>query len=98
MTKNTFWMVTAIIDEKLGIKKDRLMQLMSEKGIECRPFFHPLSSLKPYQQMQQAKEARYRNKVSYQISPYGLNLPSSMKMSEDIVGFVCDRLIGILQK
>ena len=98
MTKNTFWMVTAIIDEKLGIKKDRLMQLMSEKGIECRPFFYPLSSLKPYQHMQQAKEARYRNKVSYQISPYGLNLPSSMKMSEDIVGFVCDSLIGILQK
>jgi len=42
-TVNTYWMVTAIIDRKAGLKKEDLMQLMKDKNIECRPFLHPLS-------------------------------------------------------
>ena len=95
-TKNTYWMVTIVISEKFGLKKEALMTLMAEKGIDCRPFFYPLSSLPAYQRLKQAKQAQRRNKISYQLSPYGLNLPCGMNMTEEKVGYVCDTLKSIL--
>jgi perosamine synthetase len=95
-TKNTYWMVTGVIDEKFGLKKEELMALMSEKGIDCRPFFYPLSSLPAYENLEQAKQAQKKNKNAYKISPYGINLPSGMNMTEEKVGYVCDVLKSIL--
>jgi perosamine synthetase len=95
-TKNTYWMVTIVISEKFGLKKEALMTSMAEKGIDCRPFFYPLSSLPAYQRLKQAKQAQRRNKISYQLSPYGLNLPCGMNMTEEKVGYVCDTLKSIL--
>ena len=91
-TKNTYWMVTVIIDEKFGIKKHQMMELMAKKNINCRPFFHPLSSLPAYQQLEQSEKAKKRNIVSYRISPYGLNLPSGMGMTEEKVKYVSHAL------
>ncbi|MEW6380713.1 MAG: DegT/DnrJ/EryC1/StrS family aminotransferase [bacterium] len=96
-TKNTYWMITVILDKKFRKDKNQLMELMSEKNIDCRPFFHPLSSLPAYENFEQAQQARIRNKVSYQISPYGINLPSGMDMTEVKVRYVCDVLKSILQ-
>lgn len=95
-TKNTYWMVTVILDKKFGVEKDVLMTLMSEKGIDGRPFFYPLSSLPAYQDLEQAKQAHQRNKNAYKISPYGLNLPSGMNMTKEKVGCVCDVLKSII--
>ncbi len=89
-TKNTYWMVTIIIDEKFGIRKEKLIAIMSEKGIDCRPFFHPLSLLPAYQHLEEVRQASYRNTISYQISPYGINLPSGFNMTGDKVRYVCN--------
>lgn len=96
-TKNTYWMVTAIVNKTFGMKKDRLIKRMSEKSIDCRPLFHPLSSLPAYRHLEAAQQARQRNHVSYRISPYGINLPSGMNMTEEKVRYVCDALKDILQ-
>ena len=88
-TKNTYWMVTVILDKKFGMTKDQLMELMSEKNIDCRLFFHPLSSLPAYAQMEHSKMARHRNINSYKIAPYGLNLPSGLNMTKERVKSVC---------
>jgi perosamine synthetase len=95
-TKNTYWMVTVVIDENFGIKKKELMALMSGKGIDCRPFFYPLSSIPAYQDLEQVKQARQRNRNAYKISPYGINLPCGMKMTKEKVGYVCDVLKSVL--
>ena len=97
-TKNTYWMVTVIVDKRFGLTKERLMQLMSEKHIDCRPFFYPLSSLPAYEHLEQAKQARQRNRVSYEISPYAINLPSALNLTEDKVKYVCDTLRDVLQR
>jgi len=98
VTKNSYWMVTAILDQKFGITKDLLLGKMGEMNIDCRPFFHPLSSLPAYEQAEQARRARQRNLISYQISPYGINLPSSLNLMEQQVQYVCESLKVILQK
>jgi perosamine synthetase len=97
-TKNTYWMVTVILDHKFGIKKEGLIELMSTRNIDCRPFFHPLSSLPAYGHLSQAKEARKRNQVSYQISPYGINLPSSLSITKEEIVYVCEVLKDVVSK
>ena len=98
VTKNTYWMITMILDEKFGIKKESLIELLTGKGIDCRPLFHPLSSLPAYQQAEQSKRARQRNRISYQISPYGINLPSSLSLTDQQVQYVCESLKVILER
>ncbi len=95
-TKNTYWMVTVILDKKFGIEKERLIKMMSEKNIDCRPFFYPLSSLPAYKETVEAQQACKRNQVSYDISPYGINLPSAMNLKKEDVDYVCDVLKTII--
>jgi perosamine synthetase len=97
-TKNAFWMITGVLDPRLGIEKDYLQRELSERNIDSRPFFHPLSSLPAYQHLKQAHEARERNHVSYRICPYGINLPSGLNMTEEKVRLVCDALRSVLPR
>lgn len=96
-TVNTYWMVTAVVDKRLGKKKDVLMELLSARGIDCRPFFHPLSSIPAYYETPQAERARKCNSVSYQISPVAINLPSGLNLTPEKVRFVCDNLKALLR-
>jgi perosamine synthetase len=91
-TKNSYWMVTAIFDPEFQLEKEEIMRMMKEREIDLRPFFYPLSSEPAYDSLAQAKKARKRNKVAYRISPYGVNLPCGMNMTENLVKYVCDTL------
>lgn len=95
-TKNTYWMVTAVIDKSLEIQKENLIKRMAEKNISCRPFFYPLSSLPAYEHLGQARQAGKKNKNAYEISPYGINLPCGLNMTEEKVIYVCKALKSIL--
>lgn len=74
-------MVTAVFAERLKLRKNQLIELLASQGIDCRPFFHPLSSLPAYASTPEAEAARIRNKVSYALSPYGINLPSALSLT-----------------
>jgi perosamine synthetase len=89
-TKNAFWMITVVLDPSLGIEKDYLQRELNARDIDSRPFFHPLSSIPAYDQSPEAQAARERNRVSYRICPYGLNLPSGLNMDEEKIRYVCD--------
>ena len=87
--RNSYWMVTVILDSKSGIRKEQVMAQLSAQGIASRPFFYPLSSLPAYAGLRQAQEAQERNRVGYAISPYGVNLPCAMNLTQEQV--VCRR-------
>jgi len=95
-TRNAYWMVTVIIDEKFVLEKEKVMDLLSQRGINCRPMFYPLSSLPAYEKLPQAKYAKEKNIRAYRISPYGLNLPCALNISKEQVRYVCDALKAIL--
>jgi perosamine synthetase len=95
-TKNTYWMATAVLDERFGIKKERLMELLGEQNIDCRPFFHPLSSIPAYKDLETAKVAIRNNSVSYQISPWAVNLPCGMNMTEELVKYVIKTMLTLI--
>ena len=95
-TRNAYWMITAVLDPSLGFDKNYLQRELAARNIDSRPFFHPLSSIPAYQHLTQAHEARRRNQVSYRICPYGINLPSSLQITEGQVRLVCDVLRNLV--
>ena len=72
------------------------MELLAVEGIDCRPFFHPLSSLPAYAGLPQAELARSRNRASYAISPYGINLPSALNLTREQIRRVAVALRDVL--
>jgi len=94
---NAYWMITAVLNKRYGIGKDALQAQLSDNGVDSRPFFHPLSSVPAYAELPQSIEARVRNCVSYEIAPYGINLPSGLNLTRSHVEYVCDvfkRILG----
>lgn len=87
-----FWMVTVVFDARFGLHKRDVMASLDAAGIDSRPFFSPLSAIPAYEPTEQAKAARARNQVSYEICPYGVNLPSSLRLTRPQVGHVAELL------
>lgn len=96
--KNTYWMNTVVLNPVFNIKKEEVIEYMGKYKIACRPFFYPLSSLPAYDFLNKSEHYSKINKVSYSISPYAVNLPSSLDLSEDDVFFVCEKLKEFLSK
>ena len=94
-TKNTYWMITIVWDEKYDLPKTELIDLLKERNMDCRPFFFPLSSLPAYEHLEQAHTAQNRNHVSYKVSAKSINLPSALNLSEEDVRQVCNALKDI---
>ena len=96
--RNTYWMVTVIIDESFHISKEDLMAALSSYQVDSRPFFYPLSSLPAYSHLPQAALCRTSNQISYRISARGVNLPSGLNLTNGQVQYVCDSLRAILSR
>ena len=96
--KNSFWMVTAISGQECGVTKEKLIGEMNNNKIDCRPFFYPLSSLGAYRAQPEAEKSRKRNKVSYGVSPYGVNLPSALNLTREQVKRVSNVYRSVLTR
>jgi perosamine synthetase len=90
--RNTFWMVTAVLDATLGITSERLAEELKVLNIPTRPLFWPLSSLNAYGDSPDVSRARHCNRVSYDLAPRGINLPSALLLTEAQVDRVCKAL------
>ena len=97
-TCNTYWMVTAMLDPARGVTKERLIPRLRARNVDCRPFFYPLSALPAFAGHAQAVTARARNTVGSRVSPYGVNLPSGLNMTEELVGVVCEQVYAAFEE
>jgi perosamine synthetase len=95
--KNSYWMVTIIPNKAFELTKEQFIELLKKRNIDSRPIFYPLSSLPAYQNWKQSTKARIRNRNSYAISPFGINLPCGMNMDQTKVKYVCDNLKEIIR-
>jgi perosamine synthetase len=82
---NSYWMVTIVSERSISMTTRELMASFYERGIDTRPFFSPLSSLKPYYD----SAANARNPISYQLARCAINLPSALSLTEVDVDRVC---------
>jgi perosamine synthetase len=87
-TKNSYWMVTVIIDDRYDLPKVRLLDLLGEEGIDARPFFFPLSCLPAYAHLGGEELWRARNPIAYRLSNQAVNLPSALNLTQENVNRV----------
>jgi perosamine synthetase len=75
----------------MKMTRDELAGKLEENGIETRKFFYPLHEMPIYQ-----KYANFTYPTSSKISKQGLNLPSSVKLSEEDVKYIARRIREIV--
>jgi perosamine synthetase len=97
-TFNSYWMVTAVLDPRLGLEKARVIAALGERGISGRPVFSPLSAIPAFANHPSSERARARNAVSYAVGPYGVNLPSALMLDESTVAQVADAFRAIVSR
>ena len=77
--KKITWLVSILVSEE---KRDDIIQLMKQRGIDVRAFFIPLSEMDIYKEY--AKECF----VSKKISKRGINLPTTSDISNDKIRYI----------
>ncbi|HTI87233.1 MAG TPA: DegT/DnrJ/EryC1/StrS family aminotransferase [Alphaproteobacteria bacterium] len=97
-TFNTYWMVTVIWDGDVGLDKAEVMAALDARGIDTRPFFHPLSSLPAFADSPDRARAQKANTVSYDLSPRGINLPCGDGVEEAEIAYVAEQLRDVLER
>lgn len=76
------WLYTIILDKK--VNRDKIILMMRENGIDCRPVFHPLHLMPPYKDFKRSKSL----KNSLHISSSGISLPSSVNLTNYDISYI----------
>ena len=82
-TINGFWMPTIVFAPQTGVTRDIIQAAFSEKEIDARNFFWPLSSLP------MLDDCKF-NSNSYSNAERGVNLPSFHEISSKEQSLVCE--------
>ena len=96
---NSYWMSTTIVDPSLGLRKEKLIPALKARGVDVRPFFYPLSAIPAYSASHQAARARQLNRVAYEVSATGINLPSALRLNRqdvETVSNILKEVVGAL--
>lgn len=86
-TKNGYWMPTVVVNEGIRFSREALLQDFKEEGIDGRVFFWPLSMLPMFADLPE-------NRVSYDLFPRSINLPTYHDLTEDNM----DRVVDVLSR
>ena len=95
--RNSYWMTTVVWDDRFDLEKDDLIAALGRRGIDTRPFFHPLSSIPAYAQSRDRARARAQNAVAYAVGSHGINLPSALCLVEEDIDRVAAALLDLLE-
>lgn len=80
------WFYSLYIDDKrFGESRDQLMHRLIEKGIQCRPVWKLIHTLKPYIDSQ-----RYEIEKAIKYADHILNIPCSTNLKKEEVRYICD--------
>jgi perosamine synthetase len=85
--KNVYWMYSILVEDSSGVGRDELAAHLKERGIDSRPFFHPLHTMPPYRQ-------DISLPVAESLARKGLNLPSSAILQERDI----ERIVGAIKE
>ncbi|HEY6104251.1 MAG TPA: DegT/DnrJ/EryC1/StrS family aminotransferase, partial [bacterium] len=81
-----YWMYSVLVGDDFGISRDRLAQILADRGVETRPFFPALPTLPPYGGSAGCPRAE-------DLADRGLNLPSSSQLTDEHLDYICE-IIG----
>ena len=89
---NGCWATTIVIGKQYKINAKKLMFYLLKKKLPIRPFFTPLSSMKPFFD----KKSQNNNINAYDIASRGLTLPSALNLNSKQIKEYSKAVIEIL--
>lgn len=84
--KHSYWMISILLTDKVRAKRDNIMQLLEDDGIETRPLFYPMHQMPPYYE-----ESTYPS--ADRISSRGFNIPTNATLSDEDIEYICKRVV-----
>tara|TARA_B100001250_G_scaffold411928_1_gene441820 strand:- start:49 stop:1548 length:1500 start_codon:yes stop_codon:yes gene_type:complete len=87
-SKNSLWLYTILIKSLNEKKRDKLIKSLSSLGIETRPGFYPLNTMKPYK-----KFSTGIYPVTNRISYISLSLPSTPTLKKSEIYYIYRNVI-----
>jgi perosamine synthetase len=85
--KCVYWMYCILVEDQFGMNRDELMKKLEENGIETRPFFYPMHVMPPYKNDEKFP-------VAEETSRKGINLPSGVGLTKEIIERVVNTIKG----
>ena len=79
----TYWLYSILAKDM--DERERLISFLFGKGIDTRKFFYPVHLMPPYKEF---NKGNYYDSID--ISERGINLPSSVKLSDKEIIYICD--------
>jgi perosamine synthetase len=86
--KNVYWMYSILATNDFGMNRERVISKLADEGIDSRPFFYPIHTMPPYKENKEYP-------VAQKISKEGLNLPNSVKLSDDDLKRIATCIISL---
>ena len=80
--RSVFWMYSPLVTDEFPLERDDLRRALDQRGIDTRPFFHPLHTLPPYRGEAELPVCR-------DLARRGLNLPSGPDITPEEIARVC---------
>lgn len=90
---NSYWLYTIVLKEKFSPFRDKVIARLKDCGVESRPLFYPIHEMPPYSIYVQEGQ---QFPISSFTSSAGISLPSSVKLTDDEIRFVCKSIKEIL--
>jgi perosamine synthetase len=82
---NVYWMYSILVEDTFPLSRDETMAALRERGVDTRPFFHAIHTMPSH--LRQVSLP-----VAEGLAARGINLPSSVKLTEGQVDYVCEQL------
>lgn len=88
---NSCWLPTFVFDKKIKFDREAFFKFMTERKINSRPFFYPITTLPMF-------DRKPENTVSYDIYDRAINLPSYHDLTDSEIKYVVESLKEFLAK
>ena len=92
---NVYWMFGIVLKESLKLSKDEMIDELQKRGIESRSFFCPMNR-QPFI-IEKFKNKLSETPVADRLWERGIYLPSSNKLSEEQIKFICMNIWEIIE-
>lgn len=88
---HSYWLYTLLLKSE----KDRndIIKKLLLNGIDTRPVFYPLHQMPPYKNNLKSSSLKVANKISQS----GISLPSSVRLKEQEIRYICETLIRLIK-
>lgn len=94
--KNIYWVYGIVIKDSCKYNADKIIKMLKQESVECRPFFFPMHMQPVYKKMNIFNIKRYP--ISEKISKKGFYIPSGVGITKKEQDTVIKKIIKVFNK